>query len=199
MPYTDCTWRFHGRRTSPCHLDRRLTSQNSRGTDMSGWWQITQECYLRHSGLRTIRGGIIWGGRRWLAVLAQHRLLGYHRRKKSFVLRRKPSFFILPNMRRYSIVYKALRTITLLPIGRFPAGLSPKKTKGGLFGAAPAIPTHTGAITATGAAAPGPRMRPNLVGASAPARLTEPCALPGDQSDTAVWSAPHGWGRECPV
>jgi hypothetical protein len=151
--------------------------------------------YRRHSGLRTIRGGIIWGGRRWLAAPAQQRLLGYHRRKKSLVFRRKPSFFILPNMRRYSIVYKALRTITLLPIGRFPLGLSPKKTKGGLFGAAPAIPTHTGAITATGAAAPGPRMRPNLVGASAPARLTEPCAPP-EISRTSLYGVHRTVGAE---
>jgi hypothetical protein len=31
----------------------------------------------------------------------QQRLLGYQRRKKSFVFSRKPSFFCLPNMGRY--------------------------------------------------------------------------------------------------
>jgi hypothetical protein len=54
--------------------------------------------YRRHSGLRTISGGINCGGRRRLPTLIQHRLLGYQRRIKSFVFRRKPSFFRLVNM-----------------------------------------------------------------------------------------------------
>ena len=54
--------------------------------------------HLRHSGLRTIRGGISCGGRRRFPTVILQRLLGYQRRKKSFVFRRKPSFFGLLNM-----------------------------------------------------------------------------------------------------
>jgi hypothetical protein len=54
--------------------------------------------YRRHSGLRTISGGINCGGRRWFPRLREQRLLGYQRRIKSFVFRSKPSFFRLVNM-----------------------------------------------------------------------------------------------------
>jgi len=54
--------------------------------------------YLRHSGLRTISGGIKWGGRRWLPLGRHERLLGYHRMRKSLVFSRSPSFFNLLNI-----------------------------------------------------------------------------------------------------
>lgn len=54
--------------------------------------------YRRHSGLRTIRGGICSGGRLRLATLRQLRLLGYQRIVSSLAFWRKLSFVSLPNM-----------------------------------------------------------------------------------------------------
>lgn len=57
-----------------------------------------ENLYRRHSGLRTISGGICCGGRLRLPIRMQLRPLGYQRSVKSLVFRRNPSFRSLLNI-----------------------------------------------------------------------------------------------------
>lgn len=58
--------------------------------------------YRRHSGLRTMRGGICWGRRLRSPIRWQLRLLGYQRIVKSFALRRNLSLVSQSNIRLYT-------------------------------------------------------------------------------------------------
>jgi hypothetical protein len=61
--------------------------------------------YLRHSGLRTMRGGIRFGLDLWRFALPKHRLLGYQRIAISCGLSVNLPVFAVPNIVKSSLAY----------------------------------------------------------------------------------------------